>query len=549
MRKVMVPGTCFFALLMAAAARAPAQTPSAPTVAATGYRIAGTVVNAVTGEPLRRTTVAVLSESDSHTVESVETDNEGRFALEGLAAAKYPLTASKRGFLTAFYDQHDGGYNTAIVTGPGQETGGLVFRLVPGATLHGVVTGDGGDPVESAVVLLFVKPHNHNPGARIARVGVTSTDDTGAYEFDGLAAGDYLLAVKAEPWYALHRVLAVAKASAEADPAAALDVAYPVTFFDSTTDESSATEINLTGGSREEANVNLHALPALQLSVEWPVRQDGAETPPQLRQTIFGEDVSEGRWRAPLNAPTGAVEFTGVPPGHYELIQGDPPRIAELDATTSQKIDPSLGTPTVTVSGTLRPASGFAIPENLSVMLSPLDGMQSKAWLQAYCIKGSFTVDAVPPGPWKLTALSPGKTLSISSISVGTKTRAGSLFTVGDKPVQIEATVSLGDTRVEGFARKAGKGIAAVMVVLVPRNPSANDDQFRRDQSDSDGSFSLLDVAPGEYTVVAIEDGWNLDWARPEVIGRYLPKGVAVTVAASTGKLLRLSEGVPVQDR
>jgi hypothetical protein len=71
----------------------------------------------------------------------------------------------------------------------------------------------------------------------------------------------------------------------------------------------------------------------------------------------------------------------------------------------------------------------------------------------------------------------------------------------------------------------------------------------RRDQSDSDGSFALRDVAPGRYTVVAIEDGWDLDWARPEVIGRYLSGGIPVTVTESSGKLLRLSQAVPVQGR
>jgi hypothetical protein len=543
----MVPGTCFIALLMAAGAGAPAQTPTA----ATGYRIAGTVVNAVTGEPLRRTTVAVLSESDSHTVESVETDNEGRFALEGLAAAKYPLTASKRGFLTAFYDQDDGGYNTAIVTGQGQETSGLVFRLLPGAALHGVVTGDGGDPVEGARVMLFVKPRNHNPGARIAKAGETPTDDTGAYEFDDLAAGEYLLAVKAEPWYALHRSAAQERQRPENDPAAALDVAYPVTFFDSTTDESSATQINLIGGSREEADMNLHAVPALHLTVEAPIQEDGAVMKTTLRQSIFGSEVYRAAVGSLVRRQTnaGEIEFTGLAPGHYELTQSDPPRIAEVDATTSQQIDPSLGTPTVIVSGRLWATAGALFPENLSVRLSPYSAAQSQAPLQTACANGSFSFTGVSPGSWQLTAVSPGKTLSVSSISVGTKTQAGNLVTVEDKPVQIEATVSLGDTRVEGFARKNEKGLAGAMIVLVPRNPVANADQFRRDQSDSDGSFSLRDVPPGEYTVVAIENGWELDWARPEVIGRYLPKGVAATVAGSSGKLLRLAEGVPVQDR
>jgi hypothetical protein len=71
----------------------------------------------------------------------------------------------------------------------------------------------------------------------------------------------------------------------------------------------------------------------------------------------------------------------------------------------------------------------------------------------------------------------------------------------------------------------------------------------RRDQSDSDGSFSLRDVVPGQYTVVAIEDGWELDWAEPQVIARYLPSGIPVTVSDKSGKLVMLSAPVPVQSR
>jgi 5-hydroxyisourate hydrolase-like protein (transthyretin family) len=113
---------------------------------ASGYRISGTVINAASGEPVRRATVAVLSNADRQTVESVETDSDGRFAFDGLPAGKYPLTASKRGFLTAFYIEHEGGFNTAIVTGADQQSTGLVFQLTPGTSLYGVVTVDGGLP-------------------------------------------------------------------------------------------------------------------------------------------------------------------------------------------------------------------------------------------------------------------------------------------------------------------------------------------------------------------------------------------------------------------
>jgi len=89
------------------------------------------------------------------------------------------------------------------------------------------------------------------------------------------------------------------------------------------------------------------------------------------------------------------------------------------------------------------------------------------------------------------------------------------------------------------------------MIVLVPhsRTAGAFASLLRRDQSDSDGSFSLRNVVPGAYTVVAIADGWTLDWARPEVIGRYVPGGIAVTVTADSGKIVQLSRPVPVQNR
>jgi hypothetical protein len=87
------------------------------------------------------------------------------------------------------------------------------------------------------------------------------------------------------------------------------------------------------------------------------------------------------------------------------------------------------------------------------------------------------------------------------------------------------------------------------MVVLIPQDPGVNRGLFRRDQSDSDGSFSLRDAAPGKYTVVAIEDGWELEWARPQVIRRYLSKGIGVTITDHSAKQLQLAEPVPVQAR
>jgi protocatechuate 3,4-dioxygenase beta subunit len=533
------------------AARQPAGIGSGP------YRIAGTVISGTTGDPLRHATIALLSEADSHTVASVESDNEGRFALTGLPAAKYQLTASKRGFRTAFYDEHEE-YNSAIVTGPGQDTGQLIFRLDPGSVLHGAITADGGDPVEGAKVMLFRAPPDHGqepvpekgPSERITQEDSGTTDDTGTYEFSNLAPGKYFLAVIAQPWYALHRSAASPGQKQADDPSAALDVAYPVTFFDSTTEEASATPIVLGAGRREEANVVLHAVPALHILVQSPHEfgsVNGLSPLPALRRQVFGTQISADATLNEGRSLPGVIDFNGVAPGHYELQQGNPTRIVALDASNSQQVEPSDGIPTFTVSGTLASAPGTSLPEDVSVSLDSLDGAHGPQTANAQ--KGRFRFDAVPPGRWQIIAWGPSGQLPVVSFAADGETHAGAALTVGDRALNIIATIAQGEVRIEGVAARDGKGVAGTMVVLVPKNTAAYHALVRRDQSDSDGSFSLRDVVPGRYAVVAIEDGWGLNWSRPEVLKRFLPRGVAITVTETSGKTIQLPEPVPVQNR
>jgi len=531
------------ALLAIASLPAHAQTkPSTPGL----YRIAGKVLNSVTGEPVRRAIVSILAESDSHTIASTVSDSDGHFALENLPAAKYQLTASRRGFHTAFYDEHDE-YSTAIVTGPDQETESLIFRLTPGSVLRGVVTADGGDLVEGAVVMLFRRPQAHNPGDRITHMSNATTDDTGTYEFTNLAAGEYLLAVKADPWYAIHP----SQSRPPNDPTATLDVAYPITYFDSTSDEAQASPIVPAGGNRIEADFNLHAVPALHITLEAPRSVDDSDVPsmPTLYHSIFGTRGIDDPTPPSMNAKQGLIEFSGVAPGRYEIALPDPPRVVDLDATISQQVDPAAEIPTVAVTGTLQTVSGAALPGETTVILDSLDPAHRENPIQTTCNQGAFRFESVPPGSWQLSAFNSGSPLPITAISTGSRSRSGAHLTVRDHPLTLAVTIGLGETRIEGFARLNGKGAPGVMMVLVPNSRPAWQPLIRRDQSNSDGSFSLRDVVPGQYTVVAIQDGWTLDWTDPQILARYLPTGIAVSVTGSSGKLITLSDPVPIQTR
>jgi hypothetical protein len=512
------------------------------------FRIEGILVNAVTGEPVRRATVSALAEEDSHAVASVVTDGEGRFSLDRLAAAKYQLTASKRGFRTAFYDEHQE-FSTAIVTGADQDTSHLNFRITPGSILRGVVTDDGGDAVEGARVMLFQRSRRGGDGERTQQVDAAVTDDAGSYEFPSLAAGEYLLAVVAEPWYATHNARTGAPGQQTNESAAALDVAYPVTYYDSTTEEASATPIVLTGGSQEEANINLHAVPALRLSIAVSRRADGSPARPELQKTVFGTVVQSESGGFIDSMKTGTVEMTGVAPGQYQLLQGDPVRVVDLDLSASQPVDPNAGNPASTVAGTLRMASGLPVENGVTLTLAREDGGRGQTEFATPALGGRFKFDNVPAGVWSLLAEGGAKAVAVVDVSVGGVRRLGNVITVRDRSVDAIVTLSEGNTRIEGFARKDGKGLAGAMVVLAPADRANWQALTRRDQSDSDGSFALRDVAPGKYTIFAIEDGWGLDWARPEAMARYLPGGTAVTLTDKSGALVRLTTPVAVQTR
>jgi hypothetical protein len=528
------------------------------------YRIAGTVVNALSGGPVGGAMVEILTVEDGRAFASTEADGSGHFALAGLPAGKFQLSASNRGYCTSLYDQH-GEFNTAIVTGEGQETGNLVFRLTPGAVLHGVVTADGGDAVENASVMLYRKPTGHDPGAHIEQAGTQTTDDTGAYEFAGLEAGEYLLAVRAKPWYAMNHPSDAPSGGraqqAETEQQAALDVAYPVTYFDSTTDEASATPIVLTGGSREETDISLHAVPALHLDLAAQKTQGGAG-PGNLRQIVFGAPLNETDGFASVGGPDGPAEAAGLAPGDYVYMQGDPPHEVEMNLTASAEIDPDAGAPTVEVKGLIEDGRGQPLTSG-SISLEPAPGTaqaQDAGFMQLNGFeRGIFRFPAVPPGVWTMRVSLQGEgesaEMQVTGVTASGKTQAGDRITVSDRPLNLVVTATAHAARIQGFARKDGKGVAGVMVVLAPKDLRAMAMLARRDQSDSDGSFNLLDVAPGEYTVVAIADGWNLDWANPAVMGRYLPGGEAVTVkddaeiapAGKTGTIIRLPEAVAVQ--
>lgn len=530
-----------------------------------GYAISGVVVNASTGQPLGRADVTLQTPGSGTLAAETTTDVNGRFAFEHLPAAKYALRASRRGFMAAGYDEHEG-FSTAIVTGEGLVSDGLIFRLPPQAVIGGTVTDDSGDPVPQARVSLY-RQQTRNGLGKIVRSGMTITDDLGLYEFARLEPGDYYIAVNGTPWYA---ATPQPKRDAQGNviagaPHSPLDVAYPMTFYDGVTDSDSATPISLKAGDTAQANLVLHAVPAVHFSVEVPALHQGEGfAMPELQQEAFGASVVEqpgmASWSPgrPVRDSTDkdgtmVVELGGFAPGHYEIdLRGPgaaPSRLASVDATSDIKIDASQAAPLPDVLGKIALADGDRLPDGVTVSLRPQDP-QEELNMSGTSVgaDGTFTLRGIAPGNYEVLVNTPGTALAITQMIASGATVDGHMLNVGSQPVTLAGLLAEGSATVNGFVKRDGKPAAGVMVLLAPQIPAANREMFRRDQSDSDGSFTLNQVIPGEYTVVAIEDGWTLDWAEPEVIAHYLAKGRKVTVSPRS-KNIALEGAIEVQPK
>jgi hypothetical protein len=113
-------------------------------------------------------------------------------------------------------------------------------------------------------------------------------------------------------------------------------------------------------------------------------------------------------------------------------------------------------------------------------------------------------------------------------------------------PVVLTIEISGGSGRVEGVALRDNKGFGGAMVLLISnelasKGVAGSISVVGRDQSDSDGTFAIANVPPGEYTVVAVQNGWDQEWGNPATLQRWLSGGEAARVVANGGPRVRVN--------
>jgi hypothetical protein len=529
-------GALFFLgmLLTALPAGAEEQAPPA-------YRISGVVVDAVTGAPVAHAELSISVGPDETKTTAGE---DGRFVFQGLEAAKYPLFATAQGYVREGYNQH-GGFQTAVVVGSEIDSEHVIFRLHRQVIITGRVTDEHGEAVRQAQVMLFGTESTSGRHARFVQAQM-QTDDLGEYRFVRLPPGKYYVAVEGRPWYAQtgfsylpeqegHSFRSLNRGPSR-DPS--LDVVYPITFYPGLTDEQAAGQLNLTAGDKVEANVQLQAVPAVHVRLtNLPVGEIAIQI--AATEKLFGTlDMELGVASAQISP--GEYEVAGLPPGEVKVVvnqggsQGSSSRTIRTNVSEGETLDGAGAGATANVSGRVIFPAGEANPVRGQVSLVGEDTQGASAMLEK---DGRFSFASVQDGVYNVFVNLPVSDEYVGGVyATGAKASGREITIAGAGDVQLSITMGRGVGQVTGVAKVDGKPTADVMVLLVPESGQNLEEDYRLDQSDSDGTFALGGILPGRYSLVAIEDGWDLEWANGTVLKPYLTKGQTLQISANDQK-------------
>ncbi len=570
-------------VLMVCCARwAEAQTPAPtkrdvkPTASATHYEITGVVVSSVSGDhvPHCHLNASLIGRGGSgggfgnrqfpSQANSSDCDAQGHFSVTVPSAGSWRLTASARGFVSQAFDEHQL-YSSAIVLTAEAPTKDIEFRLSPEASIAGVVVDEAGEPVRNAQIALVSVPPPVPGGPQPAgnARGAARTDDRGMYELPNLAPGDYRVTVHAQPWYTTQANRGNDSEASSLDPS--LDFAYPTTWFPGVTDPALAETISLHAGDIRQADFHLVPVPSIHLRILVPPRvitePNVPRQPPSLPivQPINSGAGGQGfvQVTTHYDQQQGLVDIGGLTPGLYQIRMSGPNpdgrnAVVEISANSARTLDLNavahdMAKITLRFDGVGDSDSNSRSERGGGLLVTFIDSDTRRSFSSNGNEGGGGPMQRreqrepnaertmeVPPGRYEVV-LQGRPNLFLTGLSAKGAEVAGRYVTVGAGESTLTIHIASGRATVSGIAMIDSKPSVGAMVLLVPvtiEDPNSIT-MLRQDQTNTDGSFDLENVIPGQYILIAIDHGWQINWGDRSTLRRYLMGGVPVDLKSS----------------
>jgi hypothetical protein len=565
--------------------------------------ISGVVVDA--GDPtvpIRRAIVtaagAALGEA-----RSTVTDDNGAFALDHLPAGSFTVTASKAAYLAASFGAkrpvHAG---TPMAVAAGQRLTGLSLQMSKGGVISGVIHDGDGNAVPGVQVLAM---RTGEPPPLLGLPGLgqqvgSLTDDRGAYRLYGLSPGAYsVVAVITSSLQAeMHRRAAAEidaafraaqeKGGAPATPPtmppptiyAAAPVYYPGTAYAS---QAATVDVHV-GGIHDDVSFIVEPVPSVAIdgvvermtgstgNLTLVISGAGSATPLSLSMAprLFTPPGPDGRFRYinvtpgryTISAYTTDASLAGGRGGGASPVATGPSTTswatAEVDVNGADISGLALTMqPGMTVSGRVAiDAMTRPVPADLTairVSMIPLDSTgsassngtsygapqrSSSAKLEA---DGSFTVEGLAPGTYRVNAAAPGIIAAdkfwLRSATADDRDALDTRLTItaGHSVDRLVLTLTDRHSELSGsLATPEGHPATDYFVVVLPTDRAmwlADARRIKSTRLATDGQYSFADLPAGSYILAAVDDLETTDLADASFLEAVAKTGVPVTIA------------------
>lgn len=483
------------------------------------YTLTGTVVNSLTGEPIRRALVQIYAGNERLAF----TDGSGQFEFDNLPASQVSVSVRKPGF---FAEQEvDRGLPPPIaIVSPDSKP--LTLKLVPQSVIFGRIQSSSGAPIEGILVKLMMSRIVEGR-KRWEQSGGAATDEDGDFRIAHLLPGSYYLEVGP---------------SQSLQEPNANDRGYPALFYPGVTEISSATRFELGPGQQLDADMSL--VPVRFFKVSGTLAgyvPDGG-----INIEFIDRLGNRFSFLKKFNQETGQFEAV-VPAGFYtaqvtEWIPNSSPARAEVPLNVGSDVSgvgvvlgPMLPVPVaVRTEGTTPANVPHAQRQNgplVTVHLirdgdtvgssdgwSNWQGSPNPSLVIPNAAPGRYSVEVTPNGSWYVQSVQCGNVNLLSDeLTIG----------AGVQPATMEIVLGSDGATLTGRVTASQKLVSA-RVVLVPEHGSPA--QIKSVGINPEGNFFLNSLAPGSYSVLAFDRADALEYTNPEVLDRYLSRAAHVAL-------------------
>ena len=495
--------------------------------------ISGVVVDASDGEPLGKARIFLRKPESRSQPQVTKSGPDGKFLLVDIEPGRYRLSVRRNRYARQEYGQR--GPNrpgTTLTLQPGQDLGGVTFRLVRAGVIAGRIVDEDNEPI--ANVQIEAMGYRYFQGKRqLVPVGRGSTDDLGEYRVFGLAAGRYRLRANYRPGFRRWGVVNLGMMLGGQQSQEYIPTYYPGAY-----ESDQAIPIEVSAGS-EILGIDIKMRPARTVRVAGTVFNGVTGRPVRQAMVMLmpggsGRSTFSNSKRAFLRDVEGKFEIHGVTPGEYTLVARFFDPAERLGGRHSVNVgDRDLDDirlvvrPGISLPGEIRVEGDAEVdfPE-LQVLLRPREVTMMGGGFGRVKEEGEFVLENVFQDVYDVSVTGAPEDFYMKAAQLGDEEalEEGLDLTAAEStPGTLKLLLSPNGGRVEGVVlNDEGQSFSGAQVALVPEGRRRKIRHlFKTATSDQNGAFSLRGIPPGRYKVFAWEEIEQGAWQDDDFLRDY----------------------------